>query len=292
MIDEAIFCKNNISGVGLGLRHQHFKNFIEDKPNVPWLEIHTENYFALGSPPSKHLEKIRRDYPISAHSIGMSLGSASTNCSIRKEHLKKIKATIDYFEPSLVSDHLSWSTSEEKIYLPDLLPIPYTQEAFDIFAENINYVQNFLNRQILIENPSAYISYKNSNINEWEFLSSLAKKTGCGILLDINNIFVSSYNHDFDAENYLEQIPVNIVKEMHLAGFEAKKVEGQDVLIDTHSRPVYEPVWDLYKKAAKKFANTPTLIEWDNDIPDLDILLEEKNKAEKIINIINKNKAA
>ncbi len=157
---------------------------------MPWLEINTENFFSQDSTAAKYLAKIRQNYPISAHSVGLSLGSAANACPIRAQHLQNIKATIDWLQPSLVSDHLSWSASDKGHYLPDLLPIPYTEEAFDVVVQNINQVQDTLQRQILIENPSSYLSYLNSPIPEWEFLSMLVKKTGCGLLLDVNNICV------------------------------------------------------------------------------------------------------
>ncbi len=286
------FTQNKISGVGLGLRHQHFQDFIEDKPDVPWLEIHTENFFNPGSTASKHLEKIRQDYPLSAHSVGLSLGSSSVACPVREEHLQKIKTTIERLEPQLISDHLSWSASDKVHYLPDLLPVPYTEEALEIMVQNINHVQETLNRQILVENPSSYLGYKDSPIPEWEFLIALADKTGCGLLLDVNNIYVSAHNHPFDAEFYLQQIPVAPVQEIHLAGFEVRKVEGQDVYIDTHGKPVYDPVWNLYIKTIDKFGDVPTLIEWDTNVPEFAILMEEKAKAETILAKAKTEKAA
>ena len=288
---NSLYSDKEINAVGLGLRHKHFTDFMEDKPDVPWLEIHTENFFNLGSTASKYLAKIREDYPLSAHSVGLSLGSSSTACPIRKEHLKKIKDTIDFFEPKLVSDHLSWSASDKVHYIPDLLPVPYTEEALKIMVENINITQETLNREILIENPSSYLSYKEADYLEWDFLTELCKKTGCNILFDVNNIFVSSHNHDFKAEDYINNIPAKYVKEIHLAGYEVRKVEDQDVFIDTHGMPVYDPVWDLYIKAIEKYGTIPTLIEWDTNIPELSVLLEEKRKADDIITKINEKAA-
>ncbi len=286
------YTNKDINGVGIGLRHQHFQEFIEGKPDVPWLEIHTENFFNAGSTASKYLEKVRQDYPLSAHSVGLSLGSASTVCEVREDHLQKVKATIERLEPKLVSDHLSWSASDKVHYIPDLLPVPYTEEALNIMVQNINHVQETLKRQILVENPSSYLSYKDSPIPEWEFLNALSEKSGCGILLDVNNIYVSAHNHNFDAEFYLDQIPVSPVQEIHLAGFEIRKVENQEVYIDTHSRPVYDPVWSLYVKAIEKYKDVPTLIEWDADIPELSVLMAEKSKADEIIKKIYNKEAA
>jgi len=272
-----------IKGVGLGLRHQHFQEFIENKPDVPWLEVHTENFISQGSTSSKYLAKIRQDYPVSAHCVGMSLGSAVIGCPVREQHLQKIKKTVEWLQPSLVSDHLSWSASDGVHYLPDLLPLPYTEEAFKVVTENINRVQDVLQRQILVENPSSYLSFVDSSILEWDFLAELSKTTGCGLLLDVNNIYVSAHNHDFDALTYLERLPKEAVKEMHLAGYTVDHIEGKEVFIDSHGHRVYDGVWKLYEQALKRFGAVPTLIEWDTDVPELSVLLEEKNKAEAII---------
>lgn len=273
----------SIKGVGLGLRHRHFQEFLDDKPEVPWLEVHTENFISSGCAASQYLELIRQDYPLSSHSVGLSLGSSSVGCPIREAHLQKIKQTVERLEPVLVSDHLSWSASDSVHYIPDLLPVPYTEEALTVMVENIDHVQTTLKRQILVENPSSYLSYKDSVIPEWEFMNRLVERSGCGILLDINNIYVGASNHGFNSENYIEQIAVGPVQEIHLAGHSLQTIEGQDVLIDTHGCRVVGDVWDLYEKAIQRFGEVPTLIEWDVDIPELDVLLEEKSKAEKVI---------
>lgn len=279
---------SDISGVGLGLRHRHFKEFITDKPNVPWLEVHTENFFSPDSTAAKYLAKIRQDYPISAHCVGLSLGSATNACPIRAKHLQNIKATLEWLQPDLVSDHLSWSASDEGHYLPDLLPIPYTEEALNIVVTNVNQVQDVLQRQLLIENPSSYLSFLNSPIPEWEFLCALVNQTDCGLLLDVNNIYVSAHNHGFDAVKYLDSIPINAVKEIHLAGYSIDNIEGKDVYIDTHGHRVYDGVWQLYEKAIERFGAIPTLIEWDTDVPELAVLLDEKRKAEAVIAKVTK----
>lgn len=283
---------NKIEGVGLGLRHQHLQNFINDKPNVPWLEVHTENFFSTDCAASKYLEKIRQDYPLSTHCVGLSLGSSSVDCPVREQHLQKVKETVDRLEPVLVSDHLSWSASDSVHYLPDLLPVPYTEEALDVMVQNIDRVQSVLKRQILVENPSSYLSYKDSPIPEWEFMNALVERSGCGILLDVNNIYVSAHNHGFDADYYLQQIPVNPVQEIHLAGYSTQEVEGQEVLIDTHGHRVYDAVWELYVKTVDRFGTVPTLIEWDVDVPELSVLMEEKAKADVVIAKTQKGEAA
>lgn len=278
-----------IDGVGLGLRHRHFKDFIKNKPDVPWLEVHTENFFSRDCTASKYLADIRQNYPISAHCVGLSLGSASIGCSVREQHLQNIKKTIDWLKPSIVSDHLSWSASDGVHYIPDLLPIPYTEEAFDVVVKNIIHVQDVLQRQILLENPSSYLSFADSTIPEWSFLSELSRETGCGLLLDVNNIYVSAHNHDFDALAYLNEIPVAAVKEMHLAGYSIDNIEGKDVYIDTHGQEVNDGVWQLFAKAIERFGAVPTLIEWDTDVPELSVLLNEKLKADAIIaEVLNK----
>lgn len=279
-------------GVGLGLRHRHFQEFIENKPDVPWLEVHTENFFSQDSTSSKYLAQIRQHYPISAHCVGLSLGSANVACPVREQHLQRIKKTIDWLQPSMVSDHLSWSASDGVHYLPDLLPIPYTEEAFEVVTNNINRVQDVLQRQILIENPSSYLSFVDSTILEWDFLAELSKTTGCGLLLDVNNIYVSAHNHNFDASTYLENLPIGAVKEMHLAGYSIDNIEGKDVYIDSHGHKVYDGVWQLYEQAIARFGAVPTLIEWDTDVPELSVLLDEKSKAEAIISkVLNKQPA-
>lgn len=281
-----------IKGVGLGLRHRHFQEFIENKPDVDWLEVHTENFFSQHSTSSKYLAKISQDYPISAHCVGLSLGSAVVDCPVREQHLQRIKKTIDWLQPSMVSDHLSWSASDGVHYLPDLLPIPYTEEAFEVVSKNINRVQDVLQRQILVENPSSYLSFNDSTILEWDFLAELSKATGCGLLLDVNNIYVSAFNHGFDALAYLESLPVEAVKEIHLAGYSIDIIEGKEVYIDTHGQKVYDGVWKLYEKAIQRFGEVPTLIEWDTDVPELSVLLAEKKKAEAIIaKVLNKQVA-
>jgi len=281
-----------IKGVGIGLRHRHFQEVIDQPPNVPWLEVHTENFFSQHSTSSKYLAKIRENYPISAHCVGLSLGSAAVSCPVREQHLQQIKKTIEWLQPSMVSDHLSWSASDGVHYLPDLLPIPYTEEAFEIVVKNINHVQDVLQRQILIENPSSYLSFNDSTITEWNFLAVLSKVTGCGLLLDVNNIYVSAFNHGFDALAYLKSLPIEAVKEIHLAGYSIDNIEGKEVYIDTHGQKVHEGVWQLYEKAIQRFGDVPTLIEWDTDVPELSVLLAEKKKAEAIIDkVLNKQTA-
>ncbi|MFT6984576.1 MAG: hypothetical protein ACJAT7_000373 [Psychromonas sp.] len=264
---------------GIGLRAPHYQNILSSKPALGFLEIHSENYFNPHSKNHFHLEQIAECYPLSFHGIGLSLGSSEP---ISVSHLNNLKQLVDRFEPALVSDHLSWSSLQGNFF-NDLLPIPYTKEALSCFVSNVNQVQETLQRQILIENPSSYLEYKNSEMSEPEFINEIAKQTGCGLLLDLNNIYVSATNHQFSVEKYLDIINAQAVQEIHLAGFTKKEVNGGSILIDTHSTFVSQAVWDIYEQYIKQTKTEAiTLIEWDLEIPQLDILIGEHNKAKKI----------
>ena len=262
---------------GIGLRAPHYRELLERHPAIGWVEVHSENYFGEGGQPHWFLERVRRDYPLSLHGVGLSLGSAE---ALSREHLTSLKALIERFEPGLVSDHLSWSAVGGR-YLNDLLPLPYTEEALRVFCDHVAEAQDFLGRRILIENPSSYIAYRHSSVPESEFLRAVAERTGCGILLDVNNVYVSATNHGFDASAYLSAIPVERVEEIHLAGFD----RGDHCLIDTHGKPVADAVWLLYAEAVQRFGTVPTLIEWDTDIPPLDVLLAEATIADAICEV-------
>jgi uncharacterized protein (UPF0276 family) len=260
---------------GIGLRAPHYREILERLPDIGWFEVASENYFGDGGQPLNYLERIRKAYPLSLHGVGMSLGSAG---GLSREHLRKLKSLVQRFEPALVSDHLCWGESGGR-YLNDLLPLPYTEEALQVVCANVRQAQDFLQRQILVENVSSYLEFKHSTMPEWEFLREVAARTGCGILLDVNNIYVSSVNHGFDAMRYLRGIPATSVWELHLAGFDSNGT----ALIDTHGKPVADSVWTLYRHAVRRFGAIPTLIEWDTDIPKLDVLLAEAGKAENIL---------
>ncbi len=283
-----MFIDRSISGVGIGLRHKHFRDILNQKPLIPWLEVHSDNFFKPESNACAYLEAIRRDYPLSAHCVGLSLGSAQP---VNENHLNGLKRFMERFQPALVSDHVSWSAVDE-LYINDLLPLPYTEEALDALCRNIEQVQNELKRPILIENPSSYLSFTESSIPEWEFFVAAAERTGCFLLLDINNIYVSARNHGFDAFNYLKAMPERLVREIHLAGYTETIEEGQTVLIDTHGAPVYPGVWELFQSVAARFAHAPVLIEWDTDIPELSALMGEAKKAEAILSSHLKAKAS
>ncbi|HVA55875.1 MAG TPA: DUF692 domain-containing protein [Gammaproteobacteria bacterium] len=264
---------------GIGLRPPHFKRVLEERPPVPWFELHSENFFCAGGELLDVLTRVRRDYPVSLHGVGLSLGRAD---GPDREHLTKLKQLIQRFAPALVSEHLCWGAIGER-HLNDLLPLPYTEEALDFMVDHVQTVQEFIGRPLLIENVSSYLSYRHSTIPEWEFITALAQRSGCGILLDVNNIYVNSINHGFDAHTYLQAIPPEVVGEIHLAGFTRRENLPVELLIDSHSRPVSDAVWDSYREALAHTGPVPTLIEWDQDIPELEVLLAEAAKAEGLL---------
>lgn len=263
------------ASAGIGLRRAHYSDFLKEKQPVAWLEVHAENFLNFGTPACKILERIRKDYPVSVHAVNLSLGSSD---GIDEHHVRQVKALIDRIDPFLVSDHLSWGRIDG-YYFNDLLPVPYTQESLALFASNISRIQDILGRPLLIENPSSYLQYQASEMEEAEFLVTLAHRTGAGILLDINNIYVSCCNHGWDAQAYLKAIPAAKVKEIHLAGH---TLQGT-VRIDDHASPVCNNVWDLYHTAIHLCGPVPTLIEWDENIPALEILLGEAAKAQILL---------
>lgn len=256
---------------GVGLRHSHFRDMLERRPPLAFLEVHSENYYGAGGPPHFFLERLREHYPLSLHGVGLSLGSTDP---IDVQHLKKLRQLIERYQPTLVSEHLCWS-SVGGIFSNDLLPLPYTEEAIEHLAVRIDQVQNELGRQILVENLSQYVEFPESTMKEWSFVREVAESANCLLLLDINNIYVNACNAGFDAHDYLANIPAYRVAEYHLAGYE----QGENCLIDTHGHPVADPVWDLFDAALSLIGPRPSLIEWDTDIPPLDILLAEAKKA-------------
>ncbi|HEX2492666.1 MAG TPA: DUF692 domain-containing protein [Steroidobacter sp.] len=261
---------------GIGLRAQHHDDLLRERPNVGWLEAHSENYFADGGAQIEHLLKLRELYPLSLHGVGLSLGSTDP---LDREHLRRLKRLMQLSEPGFVSEHLCWA-SVNGTYLNDLLPLPYTEEALTHMIARVGEAQDYLGRRILIENVSSYLEFSDSEMQECEFLTALATKSGCGLLLDVNNIYVSSRNHGFDARDFLARIPRGLVCEMHLAGHSVNRYEDIEILIDTHSAPVCEDVWNLYSDAIARFGDTPTLIEWDADIPALEVLAAEAARAD------------
>jgi len=269
------FSPSTIKNAGIGLRSQHYQYILHHKPAVHWFEVLSDNYLMDGGQALDYLEKIRQLYPVTLHGVGLSLGSADP---LNQNYLKRLKNLAEWIQPAHISDHLAW-VSINGHYLHDLIPLPYTESVLAHLANRINAVQDFLGQPLVVENPSSYLGFKESTLPEWVFIQKLVEKTDCYLLLDINNIYVSAVNHGFDAETYLNAIPVGRVKEIHLAGYE----NMGKYLFDTHGYRVHPPVWTLYQKALKRLGAIPTLIEWDTDIPDFAVLMEEANKADKEI---------
>ena len=257
---------------GVGLRAPHLAQVRRDLPSVAWFEVHSENYFSDGGPALQALEEIRAQYPLSLHGVGMSLGGAD---DLDREHLRRLKNLAARIEPAAISEHLCWSAIGGR-WLNDLLPLPYTHEALTTVCDHVDCVQEQLGRMILLENVSSYLRFLPEEMPEWAFIAEVARRTGCGILLDVNNIYVSARNHGFDAADFLAGIPREAVAEIHLAGYE----ESDGLLIDTHSRPVYPAVWELFRQTLRRFGAVPTLIEWDQDIPAFEVLLHEAAQAQ------------
>ncbi|WP_299772669.1 DUF692 domain-containing protein [uncultured Pseudoteredinibacter sp.] len=261
-------------GFGLGLRTDHFEEVLQTNPKVDWFEVISENFMVAGGKPRYYLQQVRERYPIVMHGVSMSLGSTDP---LDMDYLKRLKSLVDEVQPAWISDHLCWSQLGG-VNSHDLLPMPYTEEALKHIVGNIKQAQDFLGRQMLIENVSSYISYRESAMTEWEFYSAVVEEADCLMLLDINNIYVSARNHHFDAEQYLAAINPQRVRQMHLAGHS----DYGDYIIDTHDHPVVDSVWQLYAKAIERFGPVSTMIERDDDIPALSELIEELNQARQI----------
>lgn len=262
------------SGYGLGLRKQHYREFLETSVAVDFVEVISENFMVEGGQPRHILRKIRARHPVALHGVSMSIGSAD---GLDHDYLQRLKALIDEIEPLFVSDHLSWSRVGS-FNSHDLLPIPYTDEALDIVCRHISIAQETLGRTLLVENPSSYLVFDHSEMTECEFITAMTKRTGCDLLLDVNNIFVSATNHGFDPLLYLEGIPDEQVRQIHLAGH----TQRSDLLIDTHDMPVCDEVWALYAQAVSLMGPVATMIERDGDIPPLSVLLDELAIAQKL----------
>jgi len=261
-------------GVGIGLRTPHCREILERRPALGFLEVHSENYFGDGGPALAWLERLRAHYPVSLHGVGLSLGSADP---LDDRHLARLAALAARVEPMLVSEHLSWSSIGGH-HANDLLPLPFTQEALDHVVARIGAAQDRLGRRILIENVSTYARLPGSTIPEAEFVAEAVRRSGCGLLLDVNNVFVNATNHGFDPHAYLAALDGASIGEMHLAGFE----RAPGLLVDTHAAPVADEVWSLYEAAVRRFGSRPTIVEWDADIPPLDTLLAEAARARKV----------
>ncbi|MGI9449457.1 MAG: MNIO family bufferin maturase [Geminicoccaceae bacterium] len=265
---------------GVGLKAEHYLTILDAKPDIGWFEIHAENYMGDGGPPHHYLERIRELYPISLHGVGLSIGSDGP---LDQDHLKRLKSLNERYRPGLFSEHLAWST-HEGTYFNDLLPIPYTEDAVQRVAGHINQVQDALGRRMLLENPSTYVTFEDSTMSEIAFLEAVVEQTGCGLLLDVNNIFVSAVNHGFSPEQYIDDFPLDQVGEIHLGGHaEDEDDQGERLLIDAHDREIVDPVWSLFERVIDLAGKRPTLIEWDNNVPKWNTLFVESERAESIL---------
>lgn len=261
-------------GFGLGLRTQHYQDILESKPKVDWFEILSENYLIPGGKPLYFLDKIRADYPVVMHGVSLSIGSTDP---LDTDYLKQLKALATRVEPCWISDHLCW-TGVNGLNMHDLLPLPYTQQAIDHIVSRIQQVQDFLGRQILIENVSSYLTYTHSQMSEWDFISEIVQRADCFLLLDVNNVYVSSVNHDFNPLDYIKALPMDRVAQIHLAGH----FNEGTYIIDTHDAPIVDAVWNLYEQTLARFGQISTMIERDDHIPPLEELLLELNQAKAI----------
>lgn len=273
-------------GAGAGLKPEHYRDILGGQSGVGWFEVHAENYMGTGNgaggPPHFFLEQIRARYPVSVHGVGLSIGSAE---GLAPGHLAQLAAVVDRYQPVLVSEHLAWST-HAGVFLNDLLPLPYTEATLSLVAGHVDQVQSTLKRRVLIENPSTYLRFAMEQMPETTFLRELARRTGCGLLLDVNNVFVSAANHDFDPADYLAGFPVEHVEEIHLAGHASIEVAGgESLLIDTHDRPVSEQVWALYRSLLTRIGPCSTLIEWDADVPAWAQLAAEVARANHLLHV-------
>jgi len=261
------------AGAGIGLRAAHVRDVLSMRPRTPWFEVHSENYFADGGPALAALARIRADYPVSLHGVGLSLGSTDP---LDGAHLAKLQRLIARVEPSLVSEHLCWSSVDGR-HFNDLLPLPYTREALEHVCARVSRVQDVLGRELLVENVSSYLAFADATMPEWEFVAALAHRTGCRLLLDVNNVYVNAVNHGFDPDAYIAALPAAAVAEIHLAGVETTAAG----LVDTHGAPVAQDVWDLYARTLARLGPRPTLIEWDTAIPAFAVLEAEAATAQR-----------
>jgi uncharacterized protein len=264
---------------GIGLRSQHHQSILSVARPPAWVEAHTENYFHDGGPAVRALERARALCPLSLHGVGLGLGSADP---LDREHLARVRRAVRRFEPALVSEHACWAHVDGQHY-NDLLPLPYTDEAVEHLAARIRQVQDTLDRQLLIENLSAYVSFAASQLSEGQFLAAVVERSGCGLLLDVNNAFVNAANLGLDLDEFLDSLPRQAVQEIHLAGHSRRQVGGRELLIDDHGSAVSEAVWTLYARVIRRCGPRPTLIEWDNDVPALEVLLAEAARADAVL---------
>jgi uncharacterized protein (UPF0276 family) len=272
---------NTPAPAGAGLKPEHGEEIFAGPRRVDFFEIHAENYMGAGGPPHDLLRRIRAAYPLSVHGVGLSIGGAG---ALDREHLGRLKRLIDTYQPALFSEHLAWS-SHDGIFLNDLLPLPYNEVSLAQVCEHVSQIQDSVGTRMLLENPSTYVVFGNSTMTEIEFLRAVAQRTGCGLLLDVNNVHVSAINHGFDAAAYIDAFPVQYVGEFHLAGFaEDCDSSGARLLIDDHGCPVGDAVWELYRRALLRH-HAPTLIEWDNKVPPFAVLAAEVERARTLMDV-------
>lgn len=265
---------------GVGLKARHYRTILESEPDIGWFEVHPENYMGAGGPPHRYLSEIRERYPLSLHGVGLSIGG---DRPLDEDHLGRLKALVERYRPGLFSEHLAWSTHDEG-YLNDLLPLPYTRETLARVAEHVDRVQEVVGRRMLFENPSTYVRFAETEMSEVEFIAALVERTGCGLLLDVNNVYVQATNHGFDPCAYIDAFPIEHVGEIHLAGFARETDDlGEPLLIDAHDREVDRIVWDLYARAMRRCGPVPTLIEWDANVPEWPVLHAEAMRAEAVM---------
>ena len=268
------------SRAGAGFKPEHLRAILDDEPTSAFFEIHAENYMGNGGAPHAQLSRLRESYPLSVHGVGLSIGAAGP---LDQNHLQRLLRVVERYEPALVSEHLAWST-HDGTNLNDLMPVPYTREVLDQVCEHIDEVQSALGRQMLLENPSTYVLFDQCEMSETEFITQIAGRTGCGLLLDVNNVFVSATNHGYAPKDYLDSFPLGRVREIHLAGHATEEDSyGNPLLIDAHDRPVADAVWSLYRSVVGVTGALPTLIEWDNDVPEWPVLVSQIAAANDIL---------
>lgn len=265
---------------GVGLKADHYQTVLEEHPGVGWFEVHAENYMGAGGPAHHYLSRIRQDYPLSIHGVGLSIGSDGP---LDAAHLERLKTLVERYQPGMFSEHLAWA-SHGGVFFNDLLPVPYTLETLSTVVDHIDQVQTALGQRMLLENPSTYVAFEDSSMSEIDFLHEVAARSGCGLLLDVNNVFVSATNHGYSAQRYIDDFPLALVGEIHLGGHAPDRDdEGHDLLIDAHDRAVDDRVWQLYGHTVAKTGPLPTLIEWDTEVPEWAVLFDQARAADRIL---------
>jgi len=276
------------AAAGLGFKPEHFPAIRDTRPALGFFEVHAENYMGAGGPPHRMLTALRQDYALSLHGVGLSIGGAGR---LNAGHLARLRALVDRYQPESFSEHLAWS-SHGTGYLNDLLPLPYTPETLNVVCDHIDEVQTALGRRMLLENPSTYVIFEQSEIPETAFLTEIARRTGCGLLLDVNNVFVSCTNHRMDPRAWLADFPVHLAGEIHLGGHAEEELPSGPLLIDAHGSPVADPVWALFAETVMRSGPLPTLIEWDNDVPIFAELMAEADRASVILTLAQEARRA